>query len=159
MVSGQVSEGFYKTDTFKTSNDDTWTTPRAFFDRYNDTFCFSLDAAALQSSTLVPDNWYGPDHPVPARQDAFRNDWASDSNGGTVWLNPPYGRTIKDWVAKAEAESKKGCTVVLLVPSRTDTSWWHEHCIAYEIEFIRGRLKFGNQPNSAPFPSAVVVMR
>jgi hypothetical protein len=76
-----------------------------------------------------------------------------------VWLNPPYGRTIKDWVAKAEAESKKGCTVVLLVPSRTDTSWWHEHCIAYEIEFIRGRLKFGNQPNSAPFPSAVVVMR
>ncbi len=46
-------------------------------------------------------------------------------------------RTIKDWVAKAEAESKKGCTVVLLVPSRTDTSWWHEHCIAYEIEFIR----------------------
>ena len=154
-----MTEGFYKTDTFKTSNDDTWTTPRSFFDRYNSTFNFSLDAAALQSSTLVPSNWYGPDHPEQARRDAFRNDWASDSNGGTVWLNPPYGRTIKDWVAKAEDESKKGCTVVLLVPSRTDTSWWHEHCIAYEIEFIRGRLKFGNQPNSAPFPSAVVVMR
>ena len=67
-----MTEGFYKTDTYKTSNDDTWTTPRAFFERYNNTFNFSLDAAALQSSTLVPDNWYGPDHPESARRDAFQ---------------------------------------------------------------------------------------
>ena len=159
MVTGLVTEGFYKSDTFKTSNDDTWTTPRAFFSDLDKEFCFSLDAAALQASTLCPDNWYGPDHSDQSRQDAFNRDWHRDSNGGTVWLNPPYGRTIKSWAAKAQSEANKGATVVLLVPARTDTSWWHDHCIQYEIRFIRGRLKFGNQKNSAPFPSAVVVMR
>lgn len=153
-----ASEGFYKSDTFKSSNDDTWTTPRKFYDGLNEEFNFSLDAAALESSTLCINNWYGPDHPETGRRDAFSRDWALDSNGGTVWLNPPYGRTIKSWVAKAQAEVNKGAKVVLLVPSRTDTAWWHDHCIEYEIRFIRGRLKFGNQKNAAPFPSAVVVM-
>lgn len=154
-----MTEGFYKSDTFKTSNDDTWTTPRAFFENLNKEFHFSLDSAALQASTLCPDNWYGPDHPDKSRQDAFGRDWYADANGGTVWLNPPYGRTIKSWVSKAESEANKGTTVVLLVPARTDTAWWHDHCIKHEVRFIRGRLKFGNQKNSAPFPSAVVVMR
>jgi hypothetical protein len=70
-----MTEGFYKTDTYKTSNDDTWTTPRDFFDKLNAEFDFGLDAAALQNSTLVPDNWYGPDHPDPAARDALRIDW------------------------------------------------------------------------------------
>ena len=154
-----MTEGFYKSDTFKTSNDDTWTTPRTFFKDLDKEFHFSLDAAALQSSTLCPNNWYGPNHPEQSRQDAFSRDWHRDANGGTVWLNPPYGRTIKSWVAKAQSEADKGTTVVLLVPARTDTSWWHDHCIQYEVRFIRGRLKFGDQKNSAPFPSAVVVMK
>jgi phage N-6-adenine-methyltransferase len=153
-----VTEGFYKTDTFKTSNDDTWTTPRDFFYKLHEEFNFTLDAAALASSTLVADNWYGPDHPDHLRRDAFTRDWAKESVG-SIWLNPPYGRTIKDWVRKADDVAKDGGVVVCLVPSRTDTSWWHEHCIHHEVRFIRGRLKFGNQPNAAPFPSAVVVMR
>jgi phage N-6-adenine-methyltransferase len=151
-----MTEGFYKTDTFKTSNDDTWTTPLDFFKKLDREFNFTLDAAALASSTLVPDNWFGPDHPEESRRDALVNRWATD---GTVWLNPPYGRTIKDWVAKADSEAKAGATVVCLVPSRTDTNWWWDSCIHHEIRFIKGRLKFGGQSNSAPFPSAVIVMK
>jgi len=154
-----MTEGFYKSDTFKTSNDDTWTTPRDFFDRLNTEFDFGLDAAALQSSTLVPDNWYGPDHPDPAARDALRIDWNHNSRGKPIWLNPPYGRSIKDWMRKANEVASGGGTVVCLVPARTDTNWWWDSCIHHEVRFIKGRLKFGNQPNAAPFPSAVVVMR
>jgi phage N-6-adenine-methyltransferase len=154
-----MTEGFYKTDTFKTSNDDTWSTPRDFFNKLNLEFDFGLDAAALSSSTLVPDNWYGPDHPDTNRQDAFTNCWAIDANNKTIFLNPPYGRTIGDWVEKANFEARHGAVVVCLVPARTDTNWWHNYCIQHEVRFIKGRLKFGNQKNSAPFPSAVVVIK
>ena len=154
-----MTEGFYKSDTFKTSNDDTWTTPRDFYDKLNAEFDFGLDAAALQSSTLVPDNWYGPDHPDPAARDALRIDWNHNSRGKPIWLNPPYGRSIKDWMRKANEVALGGGTVVCLVPARTDTNWWWDSCIHHEVRFIKGRLKFGNQPNAAPFPSAVIVMR
>ena len=154
-----MTEGFYKTDTYKTSNDDTWSTPRDFFDKLDKEFGFTLDAAALSSSTLVPDNWYGPDHPEPSRRDAFTNCWSIDAGDGVVWLNPPYGRTIGEWMKKANDESRHDTTVVCLVPARTDTNWWHNYCIQHEVRFIKGRLKFGNQKNSAPFPSAVVVIR
>lgn len=154
-----MTEGFYKTDTFKTSIDDTWTTPKDLFDKLNEEFNFKLDAAALQSSTLVESNWYGPDHPDKSRQDAFIRNWVKDS-GGSIWLNPPYGKTIKKWVAKADAEARLGggIQIVCLVPARTDTSWWWDYCIDHEVRFIKGRLKFGNQKNSAPFPSALIVM-
>ena len=153
-----MTEGFYKTDTFKTSNDDMWTTPRDFFDKVNKEFNFTLDAAAIKSSALVP-NYLGPDHDYLWRRDALTVEWVGASEGGAIWLNPPYGRTIKDWVRKADAVASGGGTVVCLVPARTDTSWWHEYCIHHEIRFIRGRLKFGNQKNSAPFPSALVIMK
>ena len=103
-----MTEGFYKTDTFKTSNDDTWSTPRDFFDKLNDEFHFGLDAAALASSTLVPDNWYGPDHPQLIRRDAFQRLWTIDAGNKPIWLNPPYGRTIGDWMKKANLEAQEG---------------------------------------------------
>ena len=74
-------------------------------------------------------------------------------------MNPPYGRTIKSWMKKAYEESLKGVTVVCLVPSRTDTIWWHDYAVKGDIEFIKGRLKFNGHKNSAPFPSAVVVFK
>lgn len=153
-----MTEGFYKSSTFKTSLDDTWTTPKDFFDKLNDEFDFGLDAAALASSTLVPDNWFGPDHTDLDRRDAFTRGWHLYTDK-PIWLNPPYGRTIKNWMSKADWESRAGATVVCLVPARTDTSWWHDYCIQHEVRFIKGRLKFGNQKNSAPFPSAIVIMR
>jgi phage N-6-adenine-methyltransferase len=152
-----MTQGF--TTGMRSSNDDTWTTPKDFFDKLNAEFDFGLDAAALQSSTLVSDNWYGPDHPQLPRRDAFTRLWTTDAQKKSIWLNPPYGRTIGFWMRKANLEAREGGVVVCLVPSRTDTAWWHDYCIQHEVRFIRGRLKFGNQKNSAPFPSAVVVMR
>lgn len=79
--------------------------------------------------------------------------------GYTVFCNPPYGRELPKWIEKCYSESVKyGITVVMLIPSRTDTKAWHNWCMkAKEIRFIKGRLKFGDATNSAPFPSAVVV--
>jgi hypothetical protein len=71
-----------------TSNDDTWTTPLNFFDKLNDEFDFGLDAAALSTSTLVPSNWYGPDHPDETRRDALTRDWSKDS------MAKPFGLTL-----------------------------------------------------------------
>lgn len=80
--------------------------------------------------------------------------------GGVTFCNPPYGREIGKWVRKAYEESKKGPTVVMLLPARTDTKWFHDYIYGKaEIRFIRGRLKFGGGENSAPFPSMVVVFQ
>ena len=74
-------------------------------------------------------------------------------------MNPPYGREIGLWMKKAYESSLLGAKVVCLVPARTDTAWWHDYAMKGEIEFLRGRLKFGDAKNSAPFPSAVVVFK
>lgn len=150
--------GFYSKPVAMSSLDDTWTTPRDFFNKVNDEFGFTLDAAALQSSALC-DKWFGPDHPDVTRQDAFKNDWSADAGDGAIWLNPPYGKTIREWMAKARDEAiENGGIVVSLVPARTDTRWFHESCLGFEIRLIKGRLKFGNSTDAAPFPSALIVM-
>jgi len=142
----------------RSSLDDTWSTPRDFFEKLHAEFNFTLDAAALRSSAVVP-NYLGPDHEYGWRHDALTVEWDGASGGGAVWLNPPYGREIGKFMKKANEEAKKGITVVCLVPSRTDTKWWWDSVIMHEVRFVKGRLKFGGQKNSAPFPSAVVVMR
>jgi phage N-6-adenine-methyltransferase len=150
-----VTQGF--TSGMRSSLDDTWSTPRDFFEKLHTEFNFTLDAAALRSSAVVP-NYLGPDHEYGWRHDALTVDWVGASEGGAVWLNPPYGREIAKFMKKANEESKKGITVVCLVPARTDTNWWWDNVIMHEVRFIKGRLKFGGK-NSAPFPSAVVVMK
>ena len=144
---------------FSMSQDSTWATPRMLFDELNEQYCFGLDAAALSTSTLVLKNWYGPDHPDENKRDALNRSWVDDTPNKTVWLNPPYGRLIGQFLKKANEEAVKGAIVVCLIPARTDTRWFHDYCLNHRIEFIRGRLKFGNATNSAPFPSALVVMR
>ncbi len=74
-------------------------------------------------------------------------------------MNPPYGREIGKWMEKAFHESCNGATIVCLVPSRTDTKWWHDYAMRGEITFIRGRLRFSGHKNSAPFPSAIIVFK
>jgi phage N-6-adenine-methyltransferase len=158
------STGFFASPAAFSSIDETWTTPRRFFDDLDREFGFTLDAAALAVSTLIPRNWYGPDHADPARRDAFARSWAADACGGAVWLNPPYGRTIGQWMHRAAAEANRGATVVCLVPARTDTAWFQDTALTRkvagraELRFVRGRLKFG-AGGPAPFPSAVVVFR
>lgn len=83
------------------------------------------------------------------------SDW-----GGANFVNPPYGRELPKWIEKGFEEWQKGKTVVFLIPSRTDTRWWHDYCMkATEIRFIKGRLKFDDQKNPAPFPSAIVIFK
>ena len=88
---------------------------------------------------------------------------ASNNRGGgcRVFCNPPYGRAIGEWVKKAWEESRQPETiVVLLIPARTDTRYFHDYILhRSEIRFVPGRLKFGNSSNSAPFPSMVVIFR
>ena len=74
--------------------------------------------------------------------------------GGSTWCNPPYGRQIGKWVKKAY---ESDCTVVMLLPARTDTAWFHDYCLKGKVEFIRGRVRFGRAKWNAPFPSMIVV--
>lgn len=124
-----------------------WATPQDFFDKYNQVFDFKTDVCASPENAKC-EKYYTEE------MDGLAQSWS-----GSCWMNPPYGRTIKAWMRKAYEASLQGATVVCLVPARTDTAWWHEYAIKGDIEFIRGRLKFGGHKNSAPFPSAVVVFR
>lgn len=129
------------------SNTIEWETPQAFFDELNAEFQFTLDACATDSNaktTLF----------ITEACDGLSVSWT-----GVVWMNPPYGKTIGLWVRKAYEESRRGATVVCLLPARTDTKWWHEYCLKGEIRFVRGRLRFGGAKNTAPFPNAVVIFR
>ena len=48
----------------------------------------------------------------------------------------------------------------MLIPSRTDTRWFHEWVYGKaELRFVKGRLRFNDSKHSAPFPSLVVVYR
>lgn len=124
-----------------------WATPQDFFDKYNKQFEFQTDVCASPENAKC-ENYY------TEQMDGLAQNWS-----GPCWMNPPYGRIIKACMRKAYESSLQGATVVCLVPARTDTAWWHEYAIKGDIEFIRGRLKFGGHKNSAPFPSAVVVFR
>ena len=126
-----------------------WSTPQAFFDRLDWRFGpFDLDPCADTHNTKCA-NFY------TAAEDGLSKDWG----GHTVFVNPPYGRGIDKWIEKAHNEAKKENTkVVMLIPARTDTKYWHNYVMkASEVHFIKGRLKFGDSENSAPFPSAVIV--
>lgn len=127
---------------------DNWATPQDLFDRLNHEFGFTVDVAA-DSQNAKCSRFFS------AAQDGLAQDWS----GETVWCNPPYGRVIAEWMKKAYESAQQGATVVLLVPARTDTGWYHDYAMQGEVRFLRGRVKFGGSPNAAPFPSIVVVFR
>jgi phage N-6-adenine-methyltransferase len=124
---------------------DLWSTPQDFFDKQNAIYGFTLDVCATAANAKC------------ARYFTEADDGLAQPWQGVCWMNPPYGRAIGLWMRKAHESHLTGATVVCLVPSRTDTRWWHDYAMKGQIEFIRGRLKFGNAKNSAPFPSALVV--
>lgn len=129
---------------FSTGNVE-WSTPDELFGELSGIFHFDLDACASPANAKCPRYF-------TKEQDALRQSWR-----GTVWMNPPYGREIADFMRKAYEESLGGATVVCLVPSRTDTGWWHRYAKRGQVIHLRGRLKFGGAPSSAPFPSAIVI--
>ena len=127
---------------------DLWATPQAFFDVLHREFRFVLDVCALPENAKCAE-FFTPEI------NGLTQRWR-----GVCWMNPPYGRRIGLWIRKAYVSALQGATVVCLVPARTDTAWWHEFVAkASEVRFVRGRLKFGESQNAAPFPSAVVVFR
>lgn len=136
------------TEVMFSSKTDLWATPQSFFDDLNKEFSFEVDVCATAENTKC-DTYYTKE------QDGLVMPWR-----GTCWCNPPYGREIGKWVKKAHDSARGGATVVMLLPARTDTKWFHEYIYnKSEIRFIKGRLKFGDGLNSAPFPSMVVVFR
>ena len=129
------------------SNRHDWETPPELFKKINLEFGFDLDVCATHENAKC-ERYFTPD------DDGLSQDW-----DGICWMNPPFGREIIKWMAKAYHESQKGSTVVCFVPARTDTEWWHEYAMKGEIRFIRGRIRFVGAPDRAPFPSVLVIFR
>ena len=123
-----------------------WETPDWMFELLDREFHFDIDVCASESNAKC-EKYFGEE------DDGLSHQW-----DGVCWMNPPYGREIPQWMAKAKEEASKGKTVVCLVPARTDTEWWWDNCIGGEIRFIRGRLTFEGASSGAPFPSAVVIL-
>ena len=133
-------------ETMFSSKTDLWSTPQDLFDDLDRVYRFEVDVCATPENAKCS-TFYTKE------QDGLAQNWR-----GTCWMNPPYGREIGKWVSKARLSAEEnGATVVCLLPARTDTRWWHEHCSLGHITFIKGRLKFGGSKNGAPFPSAIVV--
>ena len=126
-----------------------WATPQWLFDALNIEFSFTLDPCCTAENTKVKDNFF------TRQEDGLSQDWGTHS----VFMNPPYGKEISQWMEKAFHSSLNGATVVALVPARTDTKWWHDLSMKGEIRLLRGRIKFVGGKHSAPFPSAVVIFR
>lgn len=115
---------------------DEWRTPKRLYEELDKEFNFNDDPCP------------------PGGGGGLEREW-----GTICFVNPPYSG-IKEWIKKSYEEHEKGKTIVLLIPSRTDTRYWHEYIMkAQEIRFIKGRLKFNDGKGSAPFPSAIIVFR
>ena len=141
--------------TMFSSKSEEWETPQELYDYLNLDYKFTLDPCATHK-TAKCEKYYTKE------DDGLNKSW----EGETVFMNPPYGRDIKRWIKKAYEEGQKpGTVVACLIPSRTDTKYWHDYCMkAWKIYFIKGRLKFENRfsvgtSSSAPFPSVVVIFK
>lgn len=125
-----------------------WGTPDYVFDKLDEEFKFTCDVCASDDNTKC-DSYYTEE------DDCLTKDWS-----GTCWMNPPYGRMLPKFIQKAYEQSLRGVTTVCLIPSRTDTKYWHNYCMkADEIRLVKGRITFVGAPASAPFPSAIIIFR
>lgn len=139
------------------NNSDNWTTPQELFDELNKEFHFTLDVCASKDNTKCSKYFTKEDN-------ALLQDWTNE----ICFMNPPYSRIQDKLIEKAKEESDKGTTIVCLIPARTDTKRFHNYVWdtknnksreRVEVRFIKGRLKFGDSTNPAPFPSMIVVFR
>ena len=117
-------------------------TPKAVYDELVQEFGFDFDPCLVATDTL---------HPI----DMLGSSW----RGKSIYVNPPY-KHLEQWIRKCYEEHRKGKTVVMLIPSRTDTKAFHEYIYGKaELRFIKGRLCFDDSGKPAPFPSMVVIWR
>jgi len=144
----------HNTDVMTSSVDMDWITPQTFVDSLP--FAFDVDVCATRGNTKAR-HWIEPQH------DALTCDWSYSQEHTFCWMNPPYGRDIGVWIEKAHEESLKGCTVVCLVPNRTETHWFHRiwqdaSCIC----FLGKRIKFEHpdtkkSDSGAPFANVLAI--
>jgi len=137
------------------SQSDSWSTPIGLKNELDKEFNFDFDPCPLDLNPKLSITLFDTDKEKKEVFNGLNVDWGSSN-----FVNPPYS-DISNWMVKAYNEFKKDKTVVLLVPSRTDTKWFHKYCLPYatEIRFIKGRLKFGDAKNSAPFPSMLIIFK
>ena len=142
-------------DLMFSSKEERWQTPDDVFNKLNKEFDFTLDPCCQHDSAKC-DKYYTP------VEDGLIQSWENE----IVFVNPPYGRELKKWVKKSHDEViENGSTVVMLIPARTDTSYFHDYIYnKFEVRFVRGRIKFVNpetkqQKDPAPFPTMIVVMK
>lgn len=134
------------TEVMFSSKTDLWETPQDFFDKLDQEFHFNLDVCATPENAKCS-AYYTPE------MDGLSQPWY-----GRCWCNPPYGRNIGRWVEKASRSAADGALVVMLLPARTDTRWFHKYIYGKEkVRFVPGRLKFGRAKYNAPFPCMVVI--
>jgi phage N-6-adenine-methyltransferase len=125
-----------------------WPTPPEIFDPLHAEFGFTMDVAATAENAKCPIFYTRDD-------DGLKQSWR-----GTCWMNPPYGKDVPKWLAKAVKETERAVTTVALIPARTNTNWFHDICLARgEVRFVRGRPKFGGAEHGLPQPLAIVVFR
>lgn len=144
MTRQLLTEGVYS------SRSDEWGTPLDFYAMLDREFRFTLDACATAIHAKC-ERFYS------ASDNGLVQDW----RGERVFVNPPYSKA-EFWMEKCYREAEKGTLVVVLIPARTDTGWWHRWAMkASEVRFVRGRLRFDAGVRvgriNAPFPSAVIV--
>lgn len=137
----QLNAGMFSSDKI------TWGTPPELFAELNKKYKFTTDVCALPSNAKCK-------HYFTPKENGLIQKWT-----GSCYMNPPYGREIGKWIAKAYLSSLDGATVVCLLPARTDTKWFHDYCQKGQVTFIKGRLRFEGATNSAPFPSMIVVFK
>ena len=133
-------------DLMFSSKTDLWETPQDFFDKLNARFQFETDVCALPENAKCK-RFFTPE------MDGLKQEWT-----GVCWMNPPYGRQIGKWVQKAYESARDNlATVICLLPARTDTRWFHDYILPHaEVQFIKGRIKFGGAKENAPFPNMLV---
>ena len=126
---------------------DNYETPDSLFKPLDDEFHFTLDVAASKENAKCATFF-------TKEENGLLQDWS-----GVCWMNPPFGREMRKWVKKAYEEWKKGATVVCLLPSRTNTAWWHDWVMQGEVRFIRGEVKFKGHENGLWMPMSIVIFR
>lgn len=129
---------------------DDWATPSDFFAKVAAEWDFDTDPCCDEFNRKANSFYYTKE------DDGLSKPW-----WGNVWMNPPYGKDIGLWMKKANDEVEVGNAVVVvcLVPARTDTKWFHDYAVMHEVRFVKGRLRFGNATQPAPFPSILVIIK
>jgi hypothetical protein len=117
------------------NNDDNYATPPYLYELLNQRFNFDYDPCPYNEGEII--------------NDGLKTEW-----GNSNFVNPPYSQKLKEkFIIKAIEEMNKGKTSVFLIPVSTSTKLFHEYIKpnASEIEFIKGRIKFGKRDEKGNF--------